>query len=142
MSYTVSKTFRFEAGHRVWNQELNTIEGVQFENKCRNIHGHSYEVEVKIDSLTLNNYGVVIDFTHIKYYMQQLIEKLDHAFIIDINDPLYETIKATNTKIFEVNFVPTAENLARFIYNYLKEYIPNVSEVIVYETKTSYAIYR
>ena len=142
MSYTVSKTFRFEAGHRVWNQELNTIEGVQFENKCRNIHGHSYEVEVKIASLTLNNYGVVIDFTHIKYYMQQLIEKLDHAFIIDINDPLYETIKATNTKIFEVNFVPTAENLARFIYNYLKEYIPNVSEVIVYETKTSYAIYR
>lgn len=143
--YQVAKKFNFEAGHRVWSQELNNNDlGLRFENKCRNIHGHSYKVIVYVSSDKLNEYGVVIDFTLIKAYMHELLEKLDHAMIIDVNDPLFSLFeqleRENNMKLFRVNFVPTAENLAKFIYDYLYYKLQKkvkIDKIEVYETATS-----
>jgi 6-pyruvoyltetrahydropterin/6-carboxytetrahydropterin synthase len=53
----ISKVFRFEAGHRVWKQNLTYGRGADFTigkeipvNKCINLHGHSYVLEVVLGS--------------------------------------------------------------------------------------------
>jgi len=72
MRYEITKRFKFEAGHRVWKQNLLSGKGAKLmgkeipPNPCLNIHGHSYKVEVTVGSDTLNEQEMVIDFYHIK----------------------------------------------------------------------------
>jgi 6-pyruvoyltetrahydropterin/6-carboxytetrahydropterin synthase len=157
--YEITKVYRFEAGHRVWNQNLAGGRGSELsggacppENKCRHIHGHSYKVEITIGSDTLDA-DMVMDFYHLKSAVRELIDhKLDHSLIIDRNDPIYPEIKALaekyGLKLFEVDFVPTAERLAEFIFKYLKGKFreanvkgADVVKVTVWETATSKAEY-
>ena len=96
---------------------------------------------------------MVMDFYHLKSAVKELIDhKLDHSFIIDKNDPLYPEIKELaqkfGLKLFEVDFVPTAERLAEFIYKYLqakfKEFDVKdvcIVKVTIWETATSKAEY-
>ncbi|MEO2153770.1 MAG: 6-carboxytetrahydropterin synthase [Aquificota bacterium] len=158
--YEITKIYRFEAGHRVWTQNLAQGRGASLsgnacppENKCRHLHGHSYVVEITLGSDTLDN-DMVMDFYHLKSAVKELIDyKLDHSFIIDKNDPLYPSLKEMakefGLKLFEVDFVPTAERLAEFIYRYLKEKLQkagvkdvDVVEVVIWETATSKASYK
>jgi len=154
----ISKTFRFEAGHRVWKQNLSCSRGSSLgsdcvENKCINLHGHSYEIEVVLSSKVLDNQDMVMDFHHLKSALKPLIDQFDHSFIIDKNDPLFEAFSKLNQeyglKLTIVDFCPTAEALARYIYNYLKDKFEKASllkevsiyKVVVWETKTSKAEY-
>jgi len=158
--YEITKIYRFEAGHRVWNQNLAEGRGSQLsgnacppENKCRHIHGHSYIVEITIGSNALDA-DMVMDFYHLKSAVKELIDyKLDHSFIIDKNDPLYPDIKNLagkfGLKLFEVDFVPTAERLAEFIFKYLKSKFEeagvrdvHVVKVTLWETASSKAEYQ
>jgi 6-pyruvoyltetrahydropterin/6-carboxytetrahydropterin synthase len=157
--YEITKIYRFEAGHRVWTQNLAEGRGAALsgkacppENKCRHLHGHSYIVEITIGSDTLEQ-DMVMDFYHLKSAVKDLIDyKLDHSFIIDKKDPLYPEIKQLalkfGLKLFEVDFVPTAERLAEFIYKYLKAKFEEygvkevcIVKVTVWETATSKAEY-
>ena len=157
--YEITKVYRFEAGHRVWNQNLAEGRGAQLsgnacppENKCRHLHGHSYVVEITIGSNTLDA-DMVMDFYHLKSAVKELIDyKLDHSFIVDRNDPLFPQLqkmaKEYGLKLFVVDFVPTAERLAEFIYNYLKQKFQDadvkevgIVKVAVWETATSKAEY-
>ena len=157
--YEITKVYRFEAGHRVWNQNLAKGRGAQLsgnacppENKCRHLHGHSYLVEITIGSNTLDA-DMVMDFYHLKSAVKELIDyKLDHSFIVDKNDPLFSQLqkmaKEFGLKLFVVDFVPTAERLAEFIYNYLKQKFQEANvkdvgivKVAVWETATSKAEY-
>lgn len=157
--YEITKIYRFEAGHRVWTQDLSKGRGAELsgrvcppENKCRHLHGHSYVVELTIGSDTLDA-DMVMDFYHLKSAIKELIDyKLDHSFIIDRNDPLFPHLekmaKEFGLKLFVVNFVPTAERLAEFIYGYLKEKFHSsgikevdIVKVTVWETATSKAEY-
>ncbi len=160
VKWKVSKTFRFEAGHRVWKQDLSSGRGSaltgegKLQNKCLNLHGHSYVLEVVVGSNTLSEQDMVIDFYHIKSALKDLIEEIDHSFILDKNDPLYPHLKELSDKfgslkIFAVNFCPTAEALAKFFYDFLVEKLKeaNLSEdirvvkIILWETVTSKAEY-
>ena len=157
--YEITKIYRFEAGHRVWNQDLSKGRGSELsggacppENKCRHLHGHSYVLEITIGSDTLDA-DMVMDFYHLKSAVKELIDyKLDHSFIIDRNDPLFPQMekmaKEFGLKLFVVDFVPTAERLAEFIYNYLKEKFRSagikdvdIVKVALWETATSKAEY-
>jgi 6-pyruvoyltetrahydropterin/6-carboxytetrahydropterin synthase len=96
---------------------------------------------------------MVIDFYHLKSAVKELIDyKLDHSFIIDRNDPLFPHMKKLaeefGLKLFVVDFVPTAERLAEFIYQYLKEKFRSagikdvdIVKVALWETATSKAEY-
>ena len=161
MRWEISKTFRFEAGHRVWKQNLTYGRGAEFtrdevpQNKCVNLHGHSYVLEVTVGSDTLSEQDMVMDFYHIKNALRELIDTIDHSFIIDTNDPMYEELKEVAKKfgalkIFPVDFCPTAEALARFFYDFLTERLKDarllgevrVVKVVLWETATSKAEYR
>jgi len=160
MRWEISKSFRFEAGHRVWKQNLTHGRGSQFtreppKNKCVNLHGHSYLLEVVVGSDTLSEQEMVMDFYHIKSALKDLIDEIDHSFIIDRNDPMYEELKSVAErygamKIFTVDFCPTAEALAKFFYDYLKQKLKEagllgevkVVRVVLWETPTSRAQYQ
>ena len=75
-----------------------------YESKCQNLHGHNWIVTVHCRSKKLTDYGMVIDFTHIKQYIHNV---LDHSCI--------------NSVIPEIN--PTAENMARWICDQVNEVI-------------------
>ncbi|MBU0791701.1 MAG: 6-carboxytetrahydropterin synthase QueD [Gammaproteobacteria bacterium] len=115
----VTKVFEFHAAH--W---LKSHQGV-----CSRLHGHSYKLEVTCKG-ELNEEGMVVDFSELKEVVEKLIiSQLDHECLNDILQ-------------FEND--PTAERLAVFIFNTLRQFdVPfNVDEVKVWETSTSYATYR
>ncbi len=162
MKWQISKTFRFEAGHRVWKQNLTFGRGSEFtrnsgipQNKCVNLHGHSYVLEVTVGSDVLSEQDMVMDFYHVKNALKDLIDEIDHSFIIDVNDPMYGELKDVARKfgamkIFSVDFCPTAEALAKFFYDFLSKKLEEVGligevkvvSVVLWETATSRAEYR
>ncbi|MEN3034557.1 MAG: 6-carboxytetrahydropterin synthase [Aquificaceae bacterium] len=161
MRWQISKTFRFEAGHRVWKQNLTCGRGADFTiskevpvNKCVNLHGHGYVLEVVLGSNTLSEQDMVVDFYHVKNALKDLIDEMDHSFIIDVNDPMFDELynvarKFGAMKIFPVDFCPTAEALAKFFYEFLNSRLEaarllgevKVMRVTLWETATSRADY-
>lgn len=156
--YIIQKQFRFEAAHRVWKQDLSNSRGCEFtpnntENRCTNIHGHSYKVIVKFIAFDLDRQDMVMDFYHVKFMLHKLIDSFDHAFLIDRNDPMYndfmELVQKYNiNRVVTLDFHPTSENLARYIYKYCQDlletekiYGVQVYSVQVFETETGAATY-
>ncbi len=117
MAITLSKTFRFEAAHRL----PHVPEG----HKCGRLHGHSYQIDVivkgEIDPYT----GMVIDFNDIAKSWEPLHNVLDHYYLNEI-----EGLEN-----------PTSEILAAWIYHRLKPSLPCLSAIYVHETCTSSARY-
>ncbi|MFN7064627.1 MAG: 6-pyruvoyl trahydropterin synthase family protein [Aquificaceae bacterium] len=161
VKWQITKTFRFEAGHRVWKQNLTCGRGASLTldkekpiNKCVNLHGHSYVLEITLGSDTLSDQDMVLDFYHVKNALRDLIETIDHSFIIDVNDPIYKELKEVAEKygafkVFPVDFCPTAEALAKFFYDFLADKLSQaglledvrVIKVVLWETATSKAEY-
>ena len=81
--YYLTKNFRFEAAHAL----------VGYDGKCRNIHGHSYELQVTVKGLPINDEnnpknGMVIDFHELKGIVnEEIVNRLDHSFIVGDNMP-------------------------------------------------------
>lgn len=109
----LSKVFRFEAAHML----SNFPEG----HKCRRLHGHSYEIEVKIKGLLKEKTGVVIDYQEITNAVAPIIKELDHYYLNEI-----EGLEN-----------PTSENLAKWIWDKLKPNLPTLAVITVRETCTS-----
>lgn len=91
MTWKISKEFDFCYGHRVWSQELNVDFSLDPCLKCRHLHGHQGKIIIHLESNHLKN-GMVTDFKHLNWFKQFIDDELDHKFIIDINDPLFETL--------------------------------------------------
>ena len=91
MIWQISKEFDFCYGHRVWSQELHSEFSLSGCLACRHLHGHQGKVIVFLQSETLKN-GMVTDFHHLNWFKVFLDDVLDHKFIIDINDPLFEIL--------------------------------------------------
>lgn len=106
--YTVVKRMEISASHSL---------SLSYPSKCENLHGHNWIVTVYCKSETLNQDGMVIDFSHIKRLVK---DRMDHK---NLND------------VFPFN--PTAENLAHWIC----EQIPCCFKVEVRESESNTAIY-
>lgn len=91
MIWQISKEFDFCYGHRVWSQQLDSEFSLTGCLACRHLHGHQGKVIVYLQSSELKD-GMVTDFHHLNWFKLFLDNTLDHKFIIDIHDPLFETL--------------------------------------------------
>jgi len=92
VSWKISKQFNFAYGHRVWVQKLESEFALDRKCVCRHLHGHEAEVHVHLEGDELDPQGMVTDFLHLSWLKKFFDETVDHKFIIDINDPLYDTM--------------------------------------------------
>ncbi len=133
MTYEVVREIEFCYGHRLLN----------YSGKCKNLHGHNGLAVIKIASNELDNLGMVIDFTKIKSTVANWInDTLDHKLILCKTDPLIPALKANNEVIYLMDTNPTAENIAKLIFDYTFKQNIDVTEVILWETKSCYASYK
>ena len=129
----IAKEFRWEMGHRL----------PEHFGLCKNIHGHSYKMLVEFEG-ELDEQGMIIDYYDVEKIINPIIEKLDHAFMVDQNDKLVlEFLEKMNSKKVVVDFQSTAENICTYILNEVKKAnLPlNIKrvKVRVYETTHDYA---
>ena len=55
-----------------------------YKGKCENPHGHNYRVQVTLEGPQLDNIGLLVDFTQLKHVVRDIIKRLDHQFINDL----------------------------------------------------------
>jgi len=131
--YSVTKTIQFCYGHRLLN----------YKGKCRYLHGHNGKVEIELSSTTLDQRGMVRDFSEIKDAIQGWIDKnLDHKMILCKRDPAFPALRKLNEPLFVLDDNPTAENLAKLIYKQTKQLGFPVTSVRLWETNQSFATYQ
>ncbi len=131
--YSVSKTFSFCYGHRLLNDP----------GKCARIHGHSANVTITLESDDLDEAGMVCHFNVLKEKVGGWIEStLDHRMMICRDDAFARVLKDAGEEYVEVGFNPTAENLAKFVFDHATAQGLPVKEVELWESPTSKAVYR
>jgi len=81
--------------------------------KCENLHGHNWKIEVRIKGEALNHAGVLIDFGEVKMHLSGIMEKLDHQFLNELD-------------YFQANS-PSSENIACFVAKELQASISDAS---------------
>ena len=130
--YKVVKEIHFCYGHRLLN----------YEGKCAHPHGHNGKIEIELEAKVLDKRGMVYDFGDIKGIIHQWVDKeLDHRMILRKDDPLVKILKNLGEPNFEMNENPTAEALAKLIFDYAKSKKLPISKVTFWETTSSSATY-
>ena len=119
-----------------------------YNGKCANIHGHYWRIEAQVKSEVLQSGGtekdMLIDFGAFKHLVRELADSFDHALIYEENTLRPTTVQALRDEGFRlitVPFRPTAENFAKYCYDYLKTKKLPVKSVAVYETPENCAVY-
>lgn len=131
--YTVTREIHFCYGHRL----------LGYAGKCRHLHGHNGRVEIELVAEKLNDLGMVLDFEEIKKVVQSWIdEELDHKMILCKKDPLLPSLQGLGESFYLTDENPTAEVIARLIFDYATSQKLPVTEVRLWETPKSYASYR
>jgi 6-pyruvoyltetrahydropterin/6-carboxytetrahydropterin synthase len=131
--FKVTKHIEFCYGHRLLN----------YEGKCRHLHGHNGRVEVDIQTEKLDPRGMVRDFSEIREAIKNWIdETLDHRMLLHKDDPILPMLKQHGELFYAMDENPTAENIAKLIFLHTRKTGLPVVEVRVWETPTSYATYR
>ena len=110
----LTKRFSFEAAHNLLN----------YSGKCKNLHGHSYALEVTVIGEPEHN-GMIMDFYDVKKIVEErVIDKLDHTYLNDIIEQ------------------STAERITLWIWNALYKELPSLYEIKLFETEDSCVTYR
>ena len=119
-----------------------------YEGKCSNIHGHRWTVEIEVGAETLEhdtqNRGMVVDFSNLKKDLRALADHFDHSLIMEtgsLKQATEDALLAENLRIVKVDFRPTAENFAKYIYDEMTSRGYNVIEASVYVTPNNVASY-
>jgi 6-pyruvoyl tetrahydropterin synthase/QueD family protein len=112
--------------------------------KCNNVHGEYYTAIITIESETLDKCGMIVDFGEAKSKIKAFIdEKWDHSYMHASADPLGDLLMSNNMKTYNFSSNPTAENIAHFLFDFVRFYIGlNCTSVgIVESTADSIAYY-
>jgi|TARA_R110000803_G_scaffold57599_5_gene115575 6-pyruvoyl-tetrahydropterin synthase len=127
----IEKKYYFYAGHR------NKTAG----EKCSRLHGHTYDVKC-IFNFEIMTDGITMLFSDIDKKVEPIIKYYDHYFILWEKDPLCDLLKYSNEPYREVPFETSAENMAIWIFNRIKnEAKMPITRIELAETKTSKIIY-
>lgn len=126
MKWNISKEFDFCYGHRVWSQELDIEFALDDCLVCRHLHGHQGKIIVHLEATQLKA-GMVTDFKHLNWFKAFLDKTLDHKFIIDINDPLFETLLPHFKD--KKNLISFPEGFLRVDMNHIKNEESHIHEM-------------
>jgi 6-pyruvoyltetrahydropterin/6-carboxytetrahydropterin synthase len=122
--YEVNVDETFAAAHNLRN----------YHGKCENLHGHNYKVRVTLAGMDLDATGLLYDFVHLKRAIQGIMRSLDHTYL-------------NERPPFDVRN-PSAENIARYIYDETARNLPpaangaGIASVTVWESEVTSATYR
>ena len=116
--FTILKQFQFSASHQ--------LSGLSEDHPCSRLHGHNYVVEVELKSAELNSVGFVRDYRDLDLLKQYIDNTLDHRHLNEVMGDLN----------------PSAEHLAKWLYDWCQQHWPEVSAISVSETPKTWAEYR
>ncbi len=137
----ITKQFNFETGHALYG----------YDGKCKNVHGHSYKLNVTVigtpihDSNHVKN-GMVIDFGDLKKIVkEEIVDQFDHATVLNKNTPhieLAEELMKRDHNVILVDYQPTSEKMIADFADKIKARLPKNIELFslrLQETETSFA---
>ena len=136
----VTKQFNFESAHALWN----------YDGLCRNIHGHSYILEVTVRGEAIKDVnnpklGMVMDFGDLKRLVKkEIVDILDHSLILNRKAPSHSFVNVEQMfdRIHLLDYQPTCEKMVEDFANRIKALLPENIELYsikLYETATSFA---
>lgn len=130
--FRVTREILFCYGHRLLN----------YDGKCRHLHGHNGRAVISLEADHLDALGMVMDFTAIKQVVSTWIdETLDHRMLLHRNDPVLPHLRSLGEPVYVMEVNPTAENIARLIFEFTAAQGFPVVEVQLWETEHCYASY-
>jgi 6-pyruvoyltetrahydropterin/6-carboxytetrahydropterin synthase len=130
--YSVTKRLDFCYGHRL----------LDYDGVCRYPHGHNAVAEIEVRTEALDPRNMVVDFNDIKRLVKGWIDReLDHKMILRHDDPLAAAMRALGEPVYLLDSNPTAERIARLIFDVAREQGLGVTQVTLWETPTSWATY-
>ncbi len=130
--YRVTRQIEFCYGHRL----------LDYEGKCRHLHGHNGLAVIALEGGSLDRRGMLVDFGDIKQSVQRWIdENLDHNMLLRHDDPILPFLQAQGERVYVMDVNPTAENIARLIFERTEAAGLPVIEVLLWETPNCNAAY-
>jgi len=119
--YYLTVTEHFDAAHAL----------IGYDGECKNLHGHTWDIDVEVCGTELDVVGIVYDFKDLKENLKEILKQFDHKYLNEV--PPFDGFNAT------------AENLARVIYRQIAEMLPagiEVVEVACWESPIAKLVYR
>ena len=130
--YRVIREINFSYGHRLIN----------YEGKCAHLHGHNAKVQIELSSDKLTHQGMVMDFFEIKQKLGEWInQEIDHKLLLSEDDALVEMLRKAGEPVITMKDNPTAEAIAKMIFEQARHLRLPVSRVTLWETPNSAAVY-
>jgi 6-pyruvoyltetrahydropterin/6-carboxytetrahydropterin synthase len=131
--YRVTREIHFCYGHRL----------LHYDGKCRHLHGHNGRAVITLEAPQLDRLGMVVDFSRIKRVISTWIdEALDHKMLLHRDDPMLPLLRQQGEPVYVLEVNPTAENIARLIYDFAVGQGFPVVEVQLWETDHCVATYQ
>lgn len=130
--YRVTKSISFCYGHRLLN----------YPGKCRHLHGHNAKAIITLQGEKLDHLGMLFDFNEIKAAIKNWIDdEVDHTMLLFKNDPLIPILEQQGERFMTTEENPTAEHIAKIIFDRVKAAGYPVASVDVSETDSCVASY-
>ena len=130
--FRVSRQIDFCYGHRLLN----------YLGKCRFLHGHNGRAIITLEAPSLDERGMVMDFSEIKRSVSQWIDDtLDHRMILHRDDPVVPLLREMGEPMYLLDVNPTAENIAKLIYDFTLHQGFPIVEARLWETPQCFATY-
>lgn len=130
--YRVTREIHFCYGHRLLN----------YDGKCKHLHGHNGRAVITLEAPRLDALGMVMDFSRLKQVIGAWIdETLDHKMLLHRDDPALPALGQLGEPVHLMDVNPTAENIARLIFDYTASRGFPVVEVQLWETESCFATY-
>jgi len=137
----ITKQFSFETGHALYG----------YDGKCKNVHGHSYKLDVTVIGQPISDssnvkFGMVIDFGDLKKIVkEEIVDVFDHATVFNKNTPhveLANELMQRDHNVLLVNYQPTSEMMVIDFAEKIKTRLPGnikLHSLKLQETATSFA---
>lgn len=131
--YSVTKEVHFCYGHRLLGHE----------GKCRHLHGHNARAMIRLESESLDRLGLVMDFKEIGDYVKSWLDaEIDHNMLLYKEDPILPLLRGAGERVYVMDANPSAENIARLVFEQVERGGFPVVEVAIVETDSAVASYR